>query len=246
MGTPKGQIDIYFLFNILKKGGKMNIFNSIKLFIITFLCITHFTANHCMLSKFTYKPITQQPDTFTTQHRDHVEKWVKFAEKGTLNPIKGISIVRDATKKEQEERCFNHAISQITGNTIPLTLYKKNNDKKKSTINIEKYFKQTVDLQKNDLVLYTDNENSYAINHCAVVIDTDENIFESKLGQSRKIVHHQPFAVPNCYGNAISYWTLKDKYQRDKERLKKTIRDDADAFNNGQQSYKKQKVNHYL
>ena len=178
----------------------------IKLFITTFLCITSFTANNCMLSEFTYKPITQQPDTFTTQHRDHVEKWVKFAEKGTLNPIKGISIVRDATKREQEERCFNHAISQITGNTVPLTLYKKNNDKKKSTINIEKYFKQTVDLQKNDLVLYTDNENSYAINHCAVVIDKDENIFESKLGQSRKIVHHQPFAETSCYQLSSPYF----------------------------------------
>ncbi len=223
----------------------MYISNQIKLFIAVFF-ITSFTANSCMLSEFKHKPITQQPDSLAAHHRDYISKWIKFAERGELNPIKDVTIVRDATEEEQQGRCFNYAIAQITGNTTPLKLYKKKNGRQKSTINVEKYFKQTVKPKNNDLALYTDNEDSYIINHFTRIVDIDNTIFESQFGRLKKITQHQPFAVPLSYGNAISYWTLKNKYQNDKERLRKTIRDDAEAFNNGQKSYKKQKINHYL
>ena len=222
----------------------MNTINQIKLFTVIFF-ITHFTTNHCMLTEFTHKPLSQQPERLITIHRDRIEKWLQFSERGTLNPIKDITVVRQATEKEQQGTCFNYAIAQAR-NTVPLVMFKKDGIQN-SSIHIEKYFKQTDTPQANDLAIYTDNEKNYNINHFAIIIDKDKNIFESKFGSSTKIIQHQPFAVPISYGDAISYWTLKPKYKENKRKLRKTIRDDTDLFNNGEQRpYKKQKYNDYL
>lgn len=224
----------------------MYVLKQIKFFLAIFLCITSVIANHCMITQFKHKPLTQEPDLLTKIQRDRIEKLICFSEKRPLNFIKDLTIVREATKEEQKGTCFHYAITKVTGNTESLTMYRKDN-KQTSTINIEKYFKQTADPQVNDIALYTDNEKSYLINHCAVVFDTDKNIFESKFGQNKNIIHHQPFAVPIFYGNAISYWTLKLKYQYNKKKLRKTIREDALAFNNDeQQPHKKQKFNYVI
>jgi len=201
-----------------------------------------------MLSTFTYEPYSQQPDLKTDIHRTDVERWVKFSERGQLRPIRDITIVRESTAQEQERRCFDYAINQVIDDIPPLMMYKKQNkqNKQKSTITIEKYFEPTLAPHNKDLVLYTDNKNSYIINHAASVFDKDNNTFESIFGSSKKIVHHQPFAVPLSYGKTYSYWTLKQEYKDNKENLRKTIRNDAEAFDNDEPSYKKIKYSSLL
>ena len=200
---------------------------------ISLLCINGMT--HCMLTEFKYKPITQQSDLATTIQRDRIGKWVQFSEKRELSPIANISIIRNATQQEQQGTCFNYALAQTTGTSIPLRLY-EDSPYQTSTINIENYFNQTLDPQTKDLVLYTTDENNRRINHCATFINN--NLFESKLGKSSKIVQHAPFAVPYSYGNATTYWTLKPKFKNNQEKLLKTMRDEADFFNNERNSKK--------
>ena len=191
------------------------------------LCI-HGTM-HCMLAEFKYKPLTQQPDLATTIQRDRIGKWVRFSEKREIPAIADITIMRNATQQEQQGTCFNYALAQTTGNTIPLTLY-EDPQCQTSTINIENYFDQTLHPQTKDLILYTTSENIPNIKHCAVFIDN--NLFESKFGKSSKIIHHTPFAVPPSYGNSATYWTLKPKFKNNQEKLLKTIRNEAENFNN--------------
>jgi hypothetical protein len=182
-----------------------------------------------MLTEFKYKPLSQQPDIATTIQRDRIGKWVRFSEKREMPAIADITIIRSATQQEQEGTCFNYALAQTTGNTIPLTLY-EDSPYQTSTINIENYFNQTLHPQTKDLVLYTAQENDRKIDHCATFINN--NLFESKFGKSSKIVHHTPFAIPHSYGYFATYWTLKPKFKNNQEKLLKTIRNEAENFNN--------------
>jgi len=156
-----------------------------------------------------------------------------YSENEKLKPIKDIAIFREATKQEQQGKCFSYAITQATGIHIKLGIY-PHITQCNTTINIENYFEQIQTPQSKDLAIYITNQFNRTIKHLAIVID--ENTFASKFGNSTKIMIHRPFAVPNEYGNVISFWTLKQHFKDDKKNLLKIMHNEAETFN---KSFKK-------
>jgi len=197
----------------------MNIFNT---FIFLFLVI-HSTTTHCMISEFKYEPYTQILDQKIIQERNYITKW---AEANTTTHVpKDIQIIGRAP--QQTERCFDYALYRITGNYTSATIYTD----KTSDISIEKYFHQIETPQPNDLLIYTISKDNREIKHFAIAID--ETTFESRFGNCPYIIHHNKiFAVPTCYGNAASFWTLKKEFKTEQGRKKliQELKNDINSF----------------
>jgi hypothetical protein len=201
----------------------MSTLNPIKQSIAIFLCFAHFTANNCMLSEFKHKPIKYHNNNETDRVRRQIVLAMNMGVSLASTALKEeITDIRDITKQEEEWTCFAYAVNKITNEATPLYLYPDHT----SNIDIQKLFKQTPTPQRNGLAIYTLSKNDRRIQHCAVVITPEK--FESKLGIRSKISHHKPFSVPPSYGNAISYWTLKEKFTtpEGKKKLHKDINKD--------------------
>src|SRR5690606_35717593 len=63
--------------------------------------------------------------------------------------------------------------------------------------------------KQNDLVVYTNSIEDRTINHFAVVVDPFT--FESKWGNFEPIYQHRLFDVPEAYGKAAFFLTLKEE-----------------------------------
>lgn len=198
----------------------------IKHSIAIFLCITNFTANYCMLTQFKIEPIIYNHETDNI--RDSVTKWIEEDDPASLAIIqKNNDIIKfkEATQEEKNGKCITYAINKITNGTAPLALYTNNT----SNFNVEKFFEQTSNPQKNDLAIYTPHKKNRNITHFAIIITPQE--FESKFGCHPKIVRHKIFAVPRNYGNAITYWTLKQEFigSEGNKKLLKEIDEDVNT-----------------
>ena len=165
-----------------------------------------------MICKFIYKPWTQS-------HNLNLDiKRMTISENYQINA--NLDIIESSVHKG-DWRCFNHALYKLTENTTPLILYNDGT----ASIDILKYFDQIPTPEVGALVLYTDNNNF--INHYAIALTF--TLFESKWGKL-EVIQHQPFDVPYDYGESISFWKLKNKYNNDKKLTNECIKTDAFHF----------------
>lgn len=183
-----------------------------KLYVFAFLLITtHFFTIQCMLKKWELDPMTisQNPE-LTTMRKDLDDLPISLISE----KYPSIKIARFATEDERPRRCCYFAFKTATGSHIPVNHYCSHEI-------IENYFYQTNNPQPLDLVAYTKNATSHAIDHFAVVksVSDDHIILQSKFGTIDAIIDHEPSAVPKSYGNAFGFFTLKHPYKSDKKRL---------------------------
>lgn len=199
----------------------------VLIFLLSFM--TSFSFINCMLSELKYKPCIQPLDDEIMDKRNLITLWLSNPTlMKTTNITRTINFVKNATEQEQKWLCFGYAMHKATGSSTSLHIYTD----KTLTIDIEKFFTQTKHPQKNDLVIYTTNKDNREIKHFATVINN--KIFESKWGSCPIIIQHRLFDIPNVYGNAASFWTLKEKFTtlERKTILLETIKNDADHSSN--------------
>ena len=174
-----------------------------------------------MLSEFKYKPQHAEPSDLPTIAKRYS---LGIRTMDRVHEISSANIVKVATKQEQEGVCYDYALKQTTGYFDPrIKCYGRN-----VLPDPEKFFEQTLHPQKNDLVIYTTSESIRATPHFAIFIN--KNTFESKWGTHTEIMQHKPFDVPDYYGNAISFWTLKEEWKKpeNKQALIQAMESDVD------------------
>ena len=181
-----------------------------------------------MICDFIYEPIYN-----TDFKKDRNSFCVNSVDVDNLD-VNNVDIKRKATEDERKGTCFNYAISTIVESNkyLNLNLYYCFGGGQTSSICIETYFEQTIKPKTMDLVLYTHGLYNHEINHYAVFITND--LFESKWGHDKYIRLHKPFDVPKCYGNAISFWTLKKEYINNKKGMINNVNNDVTNYYNGQ------------
>ena len=117
--------------------------------------------------------------------------------------------------------CFQYAFKQATGfkGTIGLAAID-------CTPAINTYFDQTENPEAGDLVIYTANSASREAKHYAIAINS--YTCKSKWGDAPQIWEHGLFDIPESYGNAAWFYTLKAKYKtvQGKQQLIEDIAND--------------------
>lgn len=131
----------------------------------------------------------------------HMEK--KLIENGDIYTIKY------AIHEEKECDCALYALAKTIG--FKSNLIAQVGSSTSISVNIFKYFKQTNNPQKNDLVIYSNTKEVSGKTHTGIVIDHDT--FESKWGISPCIMVHPLFHVPEVYGNYAYFFTLRNRFR---------------------------------
>lgn len=116
---------------------------------------------------------------------------------------------RKATIEEEKYDCGGYALAKALG-------FKKNSSVSLEltpvkALNLFKYFKQTNNPKKNDLIFYFVTSSIPVTSHIGVVLEN--NKIESKWGTTRFIAEHEKSKLPFSYGNDFSFYTLKNKFR---------------------------------
>jgi hypothetical protein len=95
-------------------------------------------------------------------------------------------------------------------------------------LNIMYYFKQIKKPRKGCLALYTLQEDDFDPKHAAVVSKVNEDTIQvlSKWGVEDFIVEHNLFTAPMCYGRAVFFFVLEEKYVNDKQGVVQQLQKD--------------------
>lgn len=169
----------------------------LQIIFIIVTCVIIPTNLNCMITNPKFKP------SYIQVKNSELEKWRESGEyEEQCDWISRSTVQKNST----DFRCFQYALYKTTGFTGAISFPAYTN-----SISIEDFFEQTQHPQPNDLVVYTIDDNNREMRHFAVVIDSVT--FASKWGPRKPIWRHRPFDVPSAYGNAIWFFTLKEKYK---------------------------------
>ena len=136
-----------------------------------------------------------------------------------------VKLVYTEQNNQRLGKCIYYTITQILGITgEPVQLKIIEDEDWLNNITLINYFDQTENPQPADLAVYSLNTVNKNPLHFGIVtgfnaIDNTP-IITSKWGTMPHIFEHELFAIPLIYGNAVQFFTLKNKYQQDG---KKTI-----------------------
>lgn len=164
-------------------------------------------STHCLRQELVYEPFMIPNDPVTEEKRLLLED---------INS--DMKVIRNATPDEAKRKCLYFALKRTTGFTgsCPFNL---------GPIVLEKYWRQTVYVKPKDIAVYLEGSKSVFPRHYAAVVEvvTTKNeilyILESKLGEWPYIIGHEARNIAKSCGNAIVFFTPKDIYSSDRERL---------------------------
>jgi hypothetical protein len=181
------------------------------IFIITLLSTIIMSRSNCaMITDNKFKPYTQAKNPALTHWRAEL--------RNNINPTTGEIPQNgdyfhhcDVIGKIPEEKtnkflCYQYAIQETTG-------FKEFVTTKDGTqyLFVADYFQATPHPQPNDLAIYGLMETFPVITHFAVA--NDSVTYRSKFDALPHLREHRLFDIPENYGTAVWFFTLKPKYQ---------------------------------
>jgi len=141
-----------------------------------------------------------------SQDKLQQKKVESFTKK--LVAAKCLYSARKATIEEEEYDCGGYAIAQVLGFKKNLAVLLELTPIK--ALDLFKYFKQTNNPKKNDLIFYC-TTSSHVTSHIGIVLEKDK--IESKWGTTSFIAEHKKSKLPFSYGDNFFEGTLKNKFR---------------------------------
>lgn len=181
-----------------------------------FLCITY--ANNCLCME----PEESLPAQATEQPYDPelMELRKNLGAGSFLKTLPAsIRLVYKEQNNERFGKCIYYTITQILEITGKPALLRIIEDEDwLNNITLINYFNPTAQPQLGDLAVYCSDVTNKQPLHFGIVTGfkplDNTPIITSKWGTMPYIFEHELFAIPLLYGNAVQFFTLKNKYRQ--------------------------------